>query len=142
MQPTESTVTDLKAFKHAVRRRALRFCALALIVVAAMSRAGDMYGLIGLIFGACIGFVNMNLMFFNLARMQAAPKKARARTTSIAFMRFAIIVAAGCAGIYKNFNPYSMAAGFLLTYAAIITIPITDRLKLRFLAPKANPDEN
>lgn len=139
MELTESETRDFKSFKHAVRRRALRLCAVALVVVAILDRTDAIYGLI---FGACIGFMNMNLMFFNVSRMNVTPQKARSKTMMSTFLRFAIIFGAGIAGVYKNFNIFSMAVGFLLTYAAIVSIPITDRMKLRYLNPKANADEN
>ena len=139
MQLTESETTDFKSFKYAVRRRALRLSALALVVVAVLNRTDALYGLI---FGACIGFVNMNLMFFNVSRMNVTPEKARSKTMVSTFIRLAVIFGAGIAAVYKNFNLLSMAVGFLLTYASIISIPITDRMKLRFLTPKTNADEN
>ena len=139
MELTKSEARDFKSFKYAVRRRALKLCALALIVVAALSRTDALYGLI---FGVCIGFVNMNLMFFNASRMNVTPEKARSKTMMSTFIRLAIIVGAGIASYYKGFNLLSMAVGFLLTYASIISIPITDRIKLRFLTPKPNADEN
>ena len=139
MQLTESETRDFKSFKHAVRRRALRLCALALVVAAVLNRTD---ALDALIFGVCIGFVNMNLMFFNVSRMKVTPEKARSKAMTSTFIRFAIIFGAGIAGAYKNFNLLSMAVGFSLTYVAIISIPITDRMKLRFLTPKPNVNEN
>jgi hypothetical protein len=139
MQLTESETRDFNSFKYAVRRRALKLIALALIVVAALGRTDALYGLI---FGACIGFVNMNLMFFNVSRMSVVPGKARSKTMISTFIRIAIILGAGIACVYKGFNIISMAVGFLLTYASIISIPITDRIKLRFLTSKTNADEN
>ena len=139
MELTESETRDFKSFKNAVKRRALKLCALALIFVAALNRTDALYGLI---FGACIGFVNMNLMFYNVSRINFSPEKARSKTMLSTFSRLAIIFGAGIGAHYKGFNLLSMAVGFLLTYASIISIPITDRIKLRFLTPKPNADEN
>ena len=138
IEKKNKTDPDTRAFKARIRRRGLKLGAVALIAAAALERYDILYGLI---FGICVGFINMNLMFFNLARLKSSPGNARSRTFSITIIRFAVIACAGIAAIYKkSFNPWAVLAGFLLTYAAIISIPITEGLKLKLLNHKSKVD--
>ena len=130
--------TDVKVFKHAVQRRCLKLGAIALIIAAAINREDVLFGLI---FGVCVGFINMNLMFFNLDRLKKDPGKARAQSFVSTIVRFIIIIGAGIAAYYKeNFNLWVVLGGFLLTYVSIISIPVTERIKTRFLTHKLKTD--
>ncbi len=133
MQYSDKLNTDTKAFKIAVKRRILRLGALALVVAAVLGRSDVVFGLI---FGICIGFINVNLMFYNLARVNTSPEKARVRTFSTTIIRFVLIAGGAMAAVLKKgFNPWAVLGGFLLTYIAIISIPITEKFKSKLLTP-------
>jgi len=131
--------TGIKSFKTAIKRRCLKLSAAALLAVAIFDRTGETDILLGLILGICVGFVNINLMFYNLNRMKISPEKAQVRTFIITLIRFALIVGAGIAAVHK-FNLWAMLSGFLLTYVSIISIPITERIKSKLLIPKSKAD--